>query len=487
MRLASSRPRRIAASGVLALALTSTAAHAQVPVSKDAPVGKATVTARVDSLARAFLADGQAPAVSIAVVRGRDTLVLRGYGVADLAKRTPATAATVYQIGSVTKQFTSSLVMRLVERGTVSVDDSIGAHLRNLPAAWRGITVRQLLNHTSGIPSYTNAGQRWLSRVAEHMPPDSIIAVTASDTMDFAPGARYSYNNTGYVLLGMLVERKYGRPYADLVRTELTAPLGMRATRYCGNADTTAATIARGYATSDTAPIQRAQFLHMSQPYAAGAMCSTVGDLARWNQALATGRVVKAASYKAMTSPEGAAAPRRYGFGLGVNTLEGHAMVTHGGGIFGFISANAYFPDDSLSVTVLANGAPSNPDQLLNAVARVALGLPDVPARPVTAASSPSSSATPATLTAADRARYVGAYEVVVPNGRIVIRIVEKDGRLMAEPEGQAASALVAQGDHVFVPEADSAIRIAFTVEGERATKLAITQNGRTMEGVRVP
>lgn len=338
---------------------------------------RADVVARVDSLALAFVRGGGAPGVSVGVVRGgRDTIVMRGYGLADLENDVPATAATVYEVGSVTKQFTASLVMRLVERGDVSLDDSLGGLLPSSPPAWRGVRLRQLLNHTSGIPSYTDTGDRWLRRIAEDMPPDTLVAMTARDTVNFRPGTSWRYSNTGYVLLGMLLEKRSGRPYADLVAEQLFTPLGLTDTRYCANAPVIRHR-ARGYGRAATGLIN-APYLSMTQPFSAGALCSTVGDLARWNRLLAIGKVVTPASYARMTTPEGGAvgAPLHYGYGLAVDTLDGHRRVVHGGGIFGFISANAYFPDDSLSVTVLTNQAPSDPDALLEDVARVVFGLP---------------------------------------------------------------------------------------------------------------
>ena len=356
-------------------------ALAAAPLGAQRP-SRAAVRARVDSLAAAFLASGQAPGVAIAVVRGRDTLVLAGYGTADVERRVPVRPNTVFRVGSVAKQFTASLVLRLVERGVVTLDDPIGRHLAALPAAWRGVTIHQLLNHTSGIPSYTNAPS-WQGQFAERLTPAQMVAITAGDTMEFAPGTRWSYNNTGYVLLGVLLERKLGRPYAELLQSELARPLALRATRYCADADTTAAIVAHGYF-RDSAGVRRAPYLHMSQPFSAGALCSTAGDLARWNAALAGGRVVRPASYAAMTGPGavGAGAPVRYGYGLIADTLAGRRVVTHGGTIFGFLSANAYLPDDSLSVTVLANASPSDPGTLLRDIARVALGVPlSAPAR----------------------------------------------------------------------------------------------------------
>jgi D-alanyl-D-alanine carboxypeptidase len=154
---------------------------------------KAEVARVVDSLARQFITDHAhgSPAVSIAVVRGTDTLVINGWGRADVENGVPATAQTVYRIGSITQQFTSAAVMQLVEAGKVKTDDSIGTYLPTLPVAWRVVTARQLLDHTSGIPSYTDIGQRWVRRWGEEMPPDTLIALTAHDTLWFKPGTSW--------------------------------------------------------------------------------------------------------------------------------------------------------------------------------------------------------------------------------------------------------------------------------------------------------
>jgi CubicO group peptidase (beta-lactamase class C family) len=252
--------------------------------------------------------------------------------------------------------------------------------------AWRGVRLRQLLNHTSGIPSYTDTGERWTRRLGEDMTPDSLVAMTARDSMSFRPGTGWRYDNTGYVLLGMILERRSGKPYARLVSDQLFTPLGLASTRYCETAPLIPHR-AHGYGRLPSGLVN-APYLSMTQPFSAGALCSTVGDLARWNYLLATGKVVSAASYARMTTPEGVAAtkaPLHYGYGLAVDTLDGHPRILHGGGIFGFISANAYFPADSLSVTVLANAAPSNPDALAKDVARVVLGLPPTPRTPTPA------------------------------------------------------------------------------------------------------
>jgi D-alanyl-D-alanine carboxypeptidase len=365
----------------LALALT-VAACADVVFAQgaraDRPPGSprrtatrtAALTRRLDSAVVAWLAAGESPSVSVAVVRGRDTLLVRAYGKANLEWDAAATPATVYRTGSVTKQFTAALVLQLVDSGRVRLDDAIATHLPAVPARWRAVTVRQLLNHTSGIRSYTStpAGRR---RFAEDLPPDTLVMTTAGDSLEFAPGSAWNYNNTGYLLLGMLLERVTGRPYETLLAERLFRPVGLTETRYC-HTDPLVKWRAAGYYRDDDG-FHNAPWLSMTQPFSAGSLCSTARDLVRWNQALHGGRVVSARSYAAMTTAEGGAlkAPIRYGFGLIADTLAGHPMVTHGGSIHGFMAANAWFPTQALSVTILANAMTSKPDALMRTLARI--------------------------------------------------------------------------------------------------------------------
>lgn len=462
------------------LAASSSAATAQSSTMADgshAAPSRAALAARVDSLAGAFIAQRQAPGVSISVVRaGRDTLVFKGYGEADIENDVPATPATVYRIGSITKQFTSAAVMRLVERGRVRLGDPIGKYLPNLPPAWRPVRVQQLLNHTSGIPNYTDLGDVWARRWGEHMSPDTLVALTANKPMDFPPGSGWRYDNTGYVVLGMLLEKVTGTPYGTYLDSTMFRPLGLSSTRYCDTAPLIPHR-ARGYQREGN-KFTNAPYLDMSQPYAAGALCSTVGDLARWDRLLATGKVVSPASYARMTTPEGTANLDHYGFGLVFSAIGSHIMITHGGGIHGFISSNAYFPSDSLSITVLANAAPSDPDGLLTNIARTIFGIPLVqPPHPPKEVPLPDSI----------RAAVPGQYPLVMAGKKIVITIASDSGGVVASTPGQSDLPLVYVGDATFGAAADPGIRMRFVIENGRATRLVLTQRGVTSEGARTP
>lgn len=464
---------------VASLALGVTLGVAPRADSQKLP-SKAQVQRVVDSLARAFTMDkaNGAPGVSIAVVRGNDTLVMKGWGTADLENDVPATPQTVYRIGSITKQFTSSAVMQLVQDGKVKLDEPIGTYLPTLPAAWGAATVREYLNHTSGVPSYTDVGQRWVRRWGEAMTPDTIVAITASDTMWFKPGTSWRYDNTGYVVLGMLVEKVTGHPWATELENRFFKPLGLTSTENC-LASPLIKHRAQGYQ-----PMKgewtNAQYLEMTQPYAAGALCSTVRDLAAWDRALGTGKVVSEASYAQMTTPEGAASKGRlkYGFGLSRDTLAGHPVIRHSGGINGFISDNAWFPDEQMSVTVLGNSGAGRSDYLLAQVARAVHGVPLVTTPPRAAAA-----ASPAQRLA----RYAGTYALMINGEAHDFTFTVKDTVLMSQLQGQDAFPVTPAGVNTFSASFDPSVKLVFTMEGDRATKVTLHQGGGTFEGVRKP
>jgi CubicO group peptidase (beta-lactamase class C family) len=194
------------------------------------------------------------------------------------------------------------------------------------------------LNHTSGIHSYTSSPE-WQKTWNTELSPDAIVKFVAADSFDFAPGAAYRYNNTGYVLLGMVIEKVTGQKYANYLDAQFFKPLGLRQTSYCPSKTTNPA-FALGYSKGPSGTI-RAAFLDLSHPFAAGALCSTVGDLAKWQRALDGGKVVSPASYTLMTTADTLNSGRRinYGFGLVPGMFNGHKTISHTGGINGFATA----------------------------------------------------------------------------------------------------------------------------------------------------
>jgi D-alanyl-D-alanine carboxypeptidase len=463
----------------LALAATS-AFRANTATAQEVQAQRAALVARIDSLSADFLTNGRTPSAAVAVVRGSDTLVMRGFGWADIDAHRAAGPTTVYEIGSITKQFTASAIMRLAEQYRLSLDDDISAYVPGFPLQGHHVAIRNLLNHTSGIHNYTSS-PAWRPHWAEDLSPDSIVGFVKRDTFDFAPGARWSYSNTGYMLLGMIIEKVTGKPYATYVDEEFFKPLGLKRTRYCPSRgrDTT---YAAGYSyTNDK--IVPTQYLSMTHPYAAGALCSTVHDYLVWQRALHGGRVVSAASYRQMTTPDTLANGQRltYGFGLGTGMLGTHRMITHNGGINGFTTTQLYVPDDTLSVVVFTNSDGAGPDPLAFNIARAALGLPLVtaPRAPATVALDPKL-----------RDLVVGVYEFAPSaGGTFVVHVYKEGEQLMtkAEGPGQGAFPLLYYGSDTFGAAFDPALRLRIHVDGGVVTGATLQQGGGSMDGKRRP
>lgn len=438
-------------------------------------ISKADFTPRAESLVKAHLDEGVA-SVAVAVIRGNDTLMFRGFGLADVNAKLPATPRTVYRIGSMTKQFTAAAVMRLVEQGKVKLDDDLSKFVPQFPLQGKHVTIRQLLNHTSGIHSYTSSPE-WRKTWDKDLTPDQIIAFVARDTFDFAPGSAWRYDNTGYVLLGMVIEKATRQKYANYLDAQFFKPLGLRQTSYCRSKPTDL-TYALGYVRGP----EPAEHMSLTHLFAAGALCSTVGDLVRWQRALAAGKVVSAASYALMSTADTLNNGSRinYGFGLEPGSFNGHKTIGHDGGISGFATVGTFVPDDTLNVVVFTNSGDVPSYWLTMNLLRVAYGLAPEgkPPRPPTQPLPP-----------AERDAVVGDYTLKSPLGRsLPIKFFAEGGRLMAQAEGQRASELFYLGDHAFGVAFDSALRFTFVIDAQgKATRVILLQNGGTVEGARNP
>jgi len=454
-----------------ALLLSGTA-----PLNAQSP-DRATLVARIDSIAEAALATKRAPGVSIAVVRGTDTLVLRGYGFADLEHKVPVNDRTIFRIGSLTKQFTSAAVMKLVEQRKIRLDATIRDYLPDYPGPGASVTIHQLLNHTSGIPSYTDLGDRFWTKSRLDLSHAEMLDLFAGDSLEFRPGTSWKYNNSGYYVLGMILERVTGQPYSALVQQSQFSPLGLTQTSYCDDVRIVE-NRARGYGVTSEGMVN-ADPISMTSPYSAGALCSTARDLVHWNHALVNGEVVTRASFEKMIAPTtitgGPTQP--YGYGLATGELGGHRMVAHSGGINGFSAFMAHYPAggttrEPVTIVVLANG-PLNTGALQTQIARAVFNIPApemVPEVP---------------LTAEQRALYTGTFDLA-PALPMQVRVFVQDNVLMAQASapGQNAFALKHVGNHTF--DGPAGIRLVFGVEGGTATSVIVHQGGGTTTGKRI-
>lgn len=357
---------KLALLGILLPSLPVPPVRAQTPVAAE--------SARIDALVQQRMRDPAAVGLSVAVARGAEFVYSKASGIVDLEFSIPADEQSLFRIGSVTKQFTAAAILKLAERGKLSVDDPLTKFLPDYPTHGRELTLRHLLTHTGGVPNYTDLGPRWEVNKARELPDEELVALWKDMEPDFAPGEKWSYSNSGYYLLGMVVAKVSGQSYADFLRTTFCEPLGLARTRYDSNAEVLV-NRAQGYAFED-GEFRNDELLGMSQPGAAGALVSTAADLVRWQQALVSGRVVTPESYEEMTLPFLLANGREtsYGMGLQLDQRVGRDCVWHGGGINGFNSVLMYFPDEKLHVAAISNSERLRADALGLAIAEACLG-----------------------------------------------------------------------------------------------------------------
>jgi CubicO group peptidase (beta-lactamase class C family) len=432
---------------------------------------------QLDAAAQAARADPVSPVVGLAVkvVSGGTTLLERGYGSLDLDGQQAMPAGAIFRIGSITKQFTAAAILQLEEQGKLKLDDPIGEYLpalKDLSQPIAQVTLQQLLTHTSGVRSFTELP--WYeSHRNQALSHSDVLAAFAELPLAFEPGAGFSYSNSGYYLLGWVVEQVSGQSYAEYLRQHVFAPAGLVDTRYCPDAqDYPRAT--PGYERY-TGLLRPAIAISMTLPFAAGALCSSTSDLVRWAQALASGKVIPPRSFSRMSSATALKGGQRspYGFGLSLDELDGHACLDHGGSIAGFASMLSYYPDADLYIAVLANTGSPVPGGLSEQLARIVLRIPEAQPKDLPVAE-------------AEAQPLLGTYQISELGQTLLV--VWRDGALRLGP-AQAPGKnfrLRAQGGGVYlVPELKASIR--FEREAGQARALLVHQQGHDVRGERVP
>lgn len=338
----------------------------------------ALFAASVDALLASFYQpDG--PGAAVIVTRAGKTVFRQAYGMACLAQQKPMTPETTFRLGSISKQFTAVAVLMLAEEGKLSIHDEITRFLPDYPVQGKRITIEHLLTHSSGIVSFTDKDD-FDATITKDVTVSEMIDSFKDDKLEFAPGTAFSYNNSGYYLLGALIEKVSGMSYASFVEQRIFIPLGMNATCHEGHERSprhkAAGHTRRGGGFGPCDPMS------MSQAYAAGALVSTVDDMARWEQAIASGKLISAASWAKAFTPyrlaDGSACA--YGHGWEIGTLRQRPMLAHGGGINGFMTFALRLPDDALFVAVLSNADDGivDPEYIAHKIGAMALGDPFV-------------------------------------------------------------------------------------------------------------
>ncbi len=330
-----------------AMATSVLAASPAVAIPKD-------FKARADAIVNAaYPADG--PGAVAVVYENEKPVYAVGRGLADVEAHSALNPATPMRLGSITKQFTAAVILQLVQEGKLGLDDPLSKYLVDYPRPAADVTVRQLLNHTGGIANYTAIPGFMMQHSAEKHSTQQLIATFRDAPLDFPAGSKWAYSNSGYVLLGAIIEKVTGRPWWDAVDARIARPLKLSSLRYGGMPDGEKGA-AHGYRLSDDKSVP-ARPLDMSVPHAAGALLSNAPDLATWAEALHHGKVVNPASYALMTTPVTLPGGKteNYGMGLIAGEVRGHPSIGHDGGIFGFSTDSLYLRKEGVFVAVLAN------------------------------------------------------------------------------------------------------------------------------------
>jgi D-alanyl-D-alanine carboxypeptidase len=423
----------------------------------------------VHAMTSAALRERRIPGLSLVILRGDDILLAQGYGVAEAGHAKPVSASTVFQLGSIGKQFLAALVLRLAEQGRLSLDDPVSRHLPDFTQLRREVRVRHLLSHTSGVrelftmPEY-QAGIEDLGRG-----PEDLVSIARQASVDFPPGSRWSYSNTNYTILALLVERLTGKPYEQALDDAIFRPLGLLSLRQCTPLPQEP-NEARGHVPRKEGVVP-APPENMNWIRGDGGLCGNALDLARFIRLLTSGRVVTLHSYRAMSAPTRLASGRDvdYGFGLSLVGLDGRRKVAHNGAMLGFSASVAFYPDAGLTVAVLSNRGDVRTESIERAIARRLLGLPTPVLR---------EQALPLPL----RREVVGTYDI----GVFSVRVVDRDDRLWLEmPSPGPTTPLRYLGRREFAGEVDpDAYRLDFG-DGGRANDLRLFMGAMHWYGVR--
>lgn len=323
--------------------------------SSDTPAPKKTsdLVAFADSIFQANVDQEQIAGASVIIARGDEILLDTAYGFASLELEVPMPMHASFEIGSVTKQFTAAAILKLEEMGKLSLDDDFTDYLE-FDTGGRNIPIRRLLNHTSGIPSYTELEFFWPFSLHTYE-RDSLLRMVEQNDFLFEPGQALIYNNTAYFMLGLIIEKVSGQSYEDFLKEQIFDPLGMDHTYYCSTSKVVKNKV-YGYGYSEDG-LEQKGYLDHTWPYAAGSLCSTTSDLLKWLKALHKDNFLGDEVYGKMITPEPLddGTQVRYAKGLAVQNYHGHPMISHGGGINGFLSETRYFPDEDLYLICLVN------------------------------------------------------------------------------------------------------------------------------------
>ena len=402
---------------------------------------------------------------SVLVAHGNEIILDKGYGFANLEWSIPNSPSTKFRLGSITKQFTAASILLLEERGKLSVSDAVKKFMPDAPAAWDKVTIFNLLTHTSGIPSFTSFPD-YATIEPFTTTPTQLVKLFRDKPLDFSPGEKWSYSNSGYVLLGYLIEKISGESYEKFEQDNIFTPLGMKDSGYDSNSSIIAHRAA-GYSPGQNGPVN-AGFINMTVPLSAGGLYSTTDDLLLWEQGLFGGKLLSPTSLQKMTKPF----MSDYACGLMVHTVNGRQVIEHGGGIEGFTTMLAYYPEDKLTVVVLSNFNGPAPSDIASKLAALAHG------EKVVLLSERKEVPVDSKLLDG----YVGNYELAP---KFILIVTREGDRLVTQATGQPKVPIFAESDgEFFAKVVDAQITFVPGAQG-RASELILHQGGRDMHAKR--
>lgn len=427
----------------------------------------ATLQDQIDAIIENAINGTQLVGASVGIMRDNEVILARGYGYADINNKVEATEHTVYRIGSITKQFTALAIMILVEQGKVDLNEVMLDYLPNYPQKDHKVTIDQLLNHTSGIKSYTDIEKFW--EISERdLSRQEIVDLFSSEPVEFSPGENYQYNNSGYYLLGLIIENVSGMSYADFLKANVWQPLEMFDTYYLGKIKNVK-NIATGYDHKDNEFVG-ARPLGMDNPFSGGSLGSSVLDLLKWQAALNENRLISRQSYNKMIEPGLLRNGKQttYGYGFFMSNLNGHRKIEHGGTINGFRAQLSAYPDDGLTVTVLCNLNSAPQAQLESQISRLMLGILETRVQEIH-------------LSEAELQLYTGTYKwcsTMAPDPFPVL-LSDSKLRIVTRP-------LSAIGNHTFVFSNDPYYTVTFTVKDGKSISFRTEREGQITDALRV-
>ena len=404
---------------------------------------------------------------TVLVAQKGTVLYQKGFGYQNAEEKTMNTESSIFQIGSITKQFTAAIIMQLQQEKKVSVKDKLSKYFTGFPNGDK-ITIEHLLTHTSGIYNYTNDTVLMKNDVTRHYSADEMMRMIKSYKSDFEPGTKWNYSNSAYSLLGYIIEKVEKKPYERVVRDRILQPLRMTSSGF----DFThlkSLYKTKGYFVINDAAVIPAPIVDSTIAYAAGALYSTVGDLYKWEKAIYSDKILQSSSWKAVFTPF----MHNYGYGWAIDTLLGKAITAHGGGIHGYASYLLRFPEEQLAVIVLDNSSTQHASTIARSLAAIVLKQPyEVPAQ-----------IKELKLDSSVLKQYVGEYQLAPT---FFINVFLDGAQLKAQATNQPSFELFAEKENLFFLKVVEA-KVEFIKDSNGVvTELVLYQNGQQPRGKKI-